>query len=204
MTRKHWDGPLFFRVSASDWLQELGPEQDPNGDYHWWGIEQTTILAAKLRDAGIDLLDVSSGGNDLRGNIKVGPSYQVQFAEHIKKNVPNLPIGAVGIITEPEQANDIIESGKADVTLFARQVLRDVDFPLRAAMELGVAVNPSLQYGAAWSRMLVPRKPEEVEHVHPTANGTQRGEAEVEGEESHKTQGGRGSKAPPQVFSSVP
>lgn len=128
---------------------------------------------------------------------------EVQFAEHIKKNVPNLPIGAVGIITEPEQANDIIETGKADVTLFARQILRDIDFPLRAAMELGVAVNPSLQYGAAWSRMLVPRKPEDVEHA-ANGHGTQRGESEVEGEESHKRAGGRGSKAPPQVFSSVP
>lgn len=127
------------------------------------------------------------------------------FAEHIKKNVSNLPIGAVGIITEPEQANDIIESGQADVTLFARQILRDIDFPLRAAMELGVAVNPSLQYGAAWSRMLVPRKAEEVQHkANGHAHGTQRGESEVEGEESHKREGGRGSKAPPQVFSSVP
>jgi hypothetical protein len=112
-------------------------------------------------------------------------------------------IGAVGIITEPEQANDIIENGQADLTLFAREVLRDIDFPLRAAQELGVAVNPSLQYGAAWSRMLVPRKQEDVKHSH-AANGTQRGEGEVEGEESHKTEGGRGSKCPPPVYASVP
>lgn len=129
----------------------------------------------------------------------------MQFAEHIKKNVANLPIGAVGIITEPEQANDIIESGKADVTLFARQILRDIDFPLRAAMELGVAVNPSLQYGAAWSRMLVPRKPEEVQHqANGNGNGTQRGASEVEGEESHKKEGGRGNKCPPEVHQSIP
>ena len=128
---------------------------------------------------------------------------EVQFAEHIKKNVSNLPIGAVGIITQPEQANDIIESGQADVTLFAREILRDIDFPLRAAMELGVAVNPSLQYGAAWSRMLVPRKIEEVQHK-ANGNGTQRGESEVEGEESHKREGGRGSKCPPEVHQSIP
>ena len=73
-------------------------------------------------------------------------------------------------------------------------------------MELGVAVNPSLQYGAAWSRMLVPRKPEEVQHKANGANGngTQRGESEVEGEESHKREGGRGSTCPPEVHSSIP
>jgi tRNA-dihydrouridine synthase len=125
---------------------------------------------------------------------------EVPFAEHIKKNVPDFLIGAVGIITEPEQANDILEDGQADVAFFARQVLRDIDFPLRAAQELGVAVNPSLQYGAAWSRMLVPRKVDEVKHSH----GTQRGEGEVEGEESKKTKGGRGSKCPPPVHTSVP
>jgi hypothetical protein len=114
-------------------------------------------------------------------------------------------VGAVGIITEPEQANDIIENGQADLTLFAREILRDVDFPLRAAQELGVAVNPSLQYGAAWSRMLVPRKAEDVKHSE-APNGTQRGDGEVEGEESHHTEGGRGSKSkcPPPVYASVP
>jgi tRNA-dihydrouridine synthase len=128
---------------------------------------------------------------------------EVSFAEHIKKAVPNLLIGAVGIITEPEQANDILENDQADITLFARQILRDVDFPLRAAQELGVAVNPSLQYGAAWSRMLVPRKPNEVHHSEAKEHGTQRGEGEVEGEESEKTKGGRGSKCPPPVFACI-
>ena len=83
-------------------------------------------------------------------------------------------------------------------------MLRDIDFPLRAAQELGVAVNPSLQYGAAWSRMLVPRKPDEVHHSEAAEHGTQRGEGEVEGEESKKTKGGRGSKCPPPVYASVP
>jgi hypothetical protein len=126
---------------------------------------------------------------------------EVSFAEHIKKAVPDFLIGAVGIITEPEQANDILEN---DITLFARQVLRDIDFPLRAAQELGVAVNPSLQYGAAWSRMLVPRKVGEVHHSKEAEHGIHRGEGEVEGEESKHTEGGRGSKCPPPVYASVP
>ena len=68
------------------------------------------------------------------------------FAAHIKKNVPGILIGAVGLITEPEQANDIIENGDADVVYFARQVLRDIDFPLQAAEALGAAVSPAVQY----------------------------------------------------------
>lgn len=120
------------------------------------GLEQTTLLAAKLRDAGVDLLDVSSAGNDPRQDIKIGPGYQVHFAEHIKKNVPNLLIAAVGLITDAKQANEIIESGKADVVLFGREILRDIDFPLKAAETLGVAVNPAGQYERAWSRMLQP------------------------------------------------
>ena len=71
---------------------------------------------------------------------------EVHFADHIRKEVPGLIIGTVGIITEAVQANDIIEEGRADVVLMARQVLRNIDFPLEAAETLGVAVAPSVQY----------------------------------------------------------
>ena len=71
---------------------------------------------------------------------------ELPFAEHIKKHVPGLLVGAVGIITEPVQANDIIENDQADVVLFARQTLREIDFPLKAAEELGAAVSPAVQY----------------------------------------------------------
>lgn len=71
---------------------------------------------------------------------------EVPFAAEIKKNVPGLLIGAVGIITEAKEANDIIENGEADVTFFARELLRNIDFPLKAAQELGVAVAPAVQY----------------------------------------------------------
>ncbi|WVW83904.1 hypothetical protein I302_105926 [Kwoniella bestiolae CBS 10118] len=162
--RAKWDKPLFYRVSATDWLEEdLGPERDERGEWKWWGIEQTTLLARELAKIGIDLLDVTTGGNDLRQKIKVGPSYQTPLAVHLKKNVPNILVGTVGIITEAKQANDILEQGKADVVFCARQVLRDIDFPLEAAMDLGVAVNPAVQYELAWSRMLKNRR--EVHHT---------------------------------------
>ncbi|GMK54448.1 hypothetical protein CspeluHIS016_0110340 [Cutaneotrichosporon spelunceum] len=153
--RDNWDGPLLYRVSASDWLEAVeGPEKDANGEWRWWGLEQTTMYAKLLRDAGVDLLDVSSGGNDPRGQYKVGPGYQIHFAEHLKKNVPGLLIGAVGLITTPQKAEEILDKDQADVVLFGREVLRHIDFPLRAAEHLGVAANPAGQYERAWSRML--------------------------------------------------
>lgn len=156
MVRKLWDGPLLVRVTSSDWLEKLlGPEVQ-NGEYKWWGIEQTTIFAQKLKDIGIDLLDVSSGGNDVRGGYPVGPNYQVPFAAHIKKNVPGLLVGAVGLLTDAKGANDIIAKGEADICFFGREVLRDIDFPLDAAQTLGVAVAPAPQYERAWTRMLKP------------------------------------------------
>lgn len=126
------------------------------------GLEQTTIFTQKLADLGVDLVDVSSGGNDLRQKIKVGPSYrestsqswslsfadhaELPFAAHVKKNTKNILVGAVGLITEPKQANDIIENGEADVVFFAREILRHIDFPLEAAQDLGAAVSPAQQY----------------------------------------------------------
>jgi 2,4-dienoyl-CoA reductase-like NADH-dependent reductase (Old Yellow Enzyme family) len=82
LIRKAWDKPLFYRVSASDWLENVeGPEKGASSnekdEWAWWGLEQTTILTQKLADIGIDLIDVSSGGNDLRGQIAVGPSYRM-------------------------------------------------------------------------------------------------------------------------------
>lgn len=104
---------------------------------------------------------------------------EVPFAAHIKKNVPNVLVGAVGLITDPVQANDIIENGEADVVFFAREVLRHIDFPLEAAQTLGAAVSPMVQYERAWSRMVVKR-----EHVKADAHHTAR--EEVEGEEGRE------------------
>ncbi|WVR07034.1 hypothetical protein IAU60_004073 [Kwoniella sp. DSM 27419] len=200
LVREKWSKPLFYRLSASDWLEDaLGPEKKANGadgqeEYAWWGIDQTTILTQRLADLGVDLIDVSSGGNDLRQKVKVGPSYQLPFAEHLKKNTKDILVGAVGLITDPHQANDIIENDQADVVLFARQVLRDIDFPLKAALELGAAVSPAVQYDRAWTRMVVKR-----DHVHHKA-AQEHGVTEVQGEEGQKKK----RQAPPEHLSSIP
>lgn len=77
---------------------------------------------------------------------------EVPFAAHVKKNVPNLLVGAVGLVTTSQEAEGILQDGEADVVLFARQILRDIDFPLEAALELGVAAAPAVQYERSVSR----------------------------------------------------
>ncbi|KAK1922505.1 hypothetical protein DB88DRAFT_357229 [Papiliotrema laurentii] len=85
--RRAWDGPLFYRISATDWLEEVaGPEKSADGGqdpYNWWGQEQSVILVQKLAELGVDLIDVSSGGIDPRQTIPTGPMYQVPLAEHM-------------------------------------------------------------------------------------------------------------------------
>jgi 2,4-dienoyl-CoA reductase-like NADH-dependent reductase (Old Yellow Enzyme family) len=81
----------------------------------------------------------------------------VQFAARIKKELPDLLVGAVGLITQPHQAEDIIQQEKADVVLIGREFLRNADFPLKAAETLGVAVKPANQYEWAWRRMTAPK-----------------------------------------------
>lgn len=169
LARKAWNGPLFYRVSATDWIE--GEERSDDGSnpegWRFWGIEQTTILAKKLGDIGVDLLDVSSGGVSPKQKITIGPGYQVPFAAHIKKNVPGLLIGAVGLITSPGQAEEILQQDKADILFFARELLRDIDFPLKAAEELGAAVQPAVQYARAWTRMVKPKTAEEFGRKSP-------------------------------------
>ena len=85
---------------------------------------------------------------------------QVPYAEALKKAFPTVPIGAVGMITEPKLANDIIADGKADVVFLAREAIRDPDFPMRAAAEFGVAIKPANQYERGWAKMLTPHHEE--------------------------------------------
>ncbi|KAF8704531.1 NADH flavin oxidoreductase, partial [Rhizoctonia solani] len=152
--RKVWDKPLLFRLSATDWAKE---EKDENGEWVSWGIQQSIELSKLLSKEGVDLIDVSSGGNHVGQQIPIGPGYQVPFAKQIKEAIPNLAIGAVGLITDPRQSVEILQSGSADVLFYARELLRHADFPLFAAQELGVAVKPAGQYERAWSRMLTPK-----------------------------------------------
>ena len=116
--------PLLVRISATDWL--------PGG----WDVEQSVQLARNLRAAGADLVDCSSGGLAPGAVIPVAPGYQVPFADRIRREA-GIATGAVGLITEPGQADAIIRDGRADVVLLARQLLREPSWPLRAAHELG-------------------------------------------------------------------
>jgi 2,4-dienoyl-CoA reductase-like NADH-dependent reductase (Old Yellow Enzyme family) len=115
--------PLIVRISATDWVDG------------GWDLEQSTRLGVLLKQRGVDLVDVSSGGN-APASIPVGPSYQVPLAAGVRE--AGVPTGAVGLITEPEQAEKILANGEADVVLLARAALREPAWPLRAAHELGV------------------------------------------------------------------
>lgn len=128
--------PLFVRISATDWTEG------------GWTIDDSIALAKILKDKAIDLIDCSSGGNVPRAKIPAGPLYQVEFAARIKKEA-GIRTGAVGIITKPQEAEDIIANGQADIVLLARQFLRDPYFPLHAARALGVDIPWPLQYERA-------------------------------------------------------
>ena len=128
--------PLFVRISATEWTEG------------GWGIDDSVALAKVLKDKGIDLVDCSTGGNVAGARIPLKPGYQVEFAEAVKKQADILT-GAVGLITEAKQADEIIQTGQADVVLLARELLRDPQFPLRAAHELGHDVKWPDQYDRA-------------------------------------------------------
>lgn len=123
--RQVWprDKPLFFRISASDW--------EPGG----WDMEQTVTFAHWLKGEGVDLIDCSGGGNTPTAQIPVGPGYQTNFAARVKQDV-GIATGAVGMVTDPVQAEHIVHSGQADCVLLARELLREPYFPLNAAMQL--------------------------------------------------------------------
>jgi 2,4-dienoyl-CoA reductase-like NADH-dependent reductase (Old Yellow Enzyme family) len=129
--------PLFCRVSATDWTEG------------GWDLAQTVELAKKLREAGVDLIDASSGGNVPSAKIPVGPGYQVKFAAEIRRQA-GMATGAVGMITDGAQADTIIATGQADMVFLAREMLRDPYWPRRAAHELGAKIAGPVQYGRAW------------------------------------------------------
>ena len=137
--RREWPErlPLFVRLSATDWTEG------------GWDAAQSVELARALKPLGVDLIDCSSGGNVPKASIPVGPGYQVRFAEQIRRE-SSLLTGAVGMITEPDQADSIIRSGQADIVLLARELLRDPYWPRRAGKELGHDIAAPKQYGRAW------------------------------------------------------
>lgn len=131
------DRPLLFRISATDWLEAGG-----------WTVDDTVRFASELLAHGVDLLDVSSGGNVAGVHVPAGPGYQVPFAARVKAET-KLPAAAVGLITEPAQAEKIVSSGEADAVLIGRALLRDPYWARHAAGELGGAVRVPDQYGYA-------------------------------------------------------
>jgi 2,4-dienoyl-CoA reductase-like NADH-dependent reductase (Old Yellow Enzyme family) len=129
--------PLFVRVSATDW-KEGG-----------WDLAQTIVLARELKPLGVDLIDASSGGTALGVKIPLGPGYQTVFAEAIRKEA-GISTGAVGMITEPIQAETILATEQADLVFLARELLRDPYWPRRAAKVLDVKIKAPVQYERAW------------------------------------------------------
>jgi 2,4-dienoyl-CoA reductase-like NADH-dependent reductase (Old Yellow Enzyme family) len=125
--------PLFVRISAADWVEG------------GWDIQQSVELARQLKQLGADLIDCSSGGNIPYSKIPVGPGYQTQFAEQIRREA-NVLTGAVGMITSPAQADHILVTGQADAVIIAREFLRDPYWPLHAARELGQPISWPVQY----------------------------------------------------------
>ncbi|KAA2241722.1 NADH:flavin oxidoreductase/NADH oxidase [Chitinophaga agrisoli] len=126
---------LFVRISATEWVDG------------GWNKEDSISLAKILKGRGVDLVDCSSGGNVSTAKIPVTPGYQVEYAAAVR--TAGVLTGAVGLITDAQQANAVIEDGQADVVIMARQLLRDPYFPLRAAAELGREIKWPSQYERA-------------------------------------------------------
>ncbi len=127
--------PVFVRVSATDWVEG------------GWSADETVELARRLKDAGADLIDVSSGGTSPAARMPLGPGYQTAFAQRVRREA-GIPSGAVGLITQPAQAEHILRTGQADLILMGREMLRDPRWPLHAAETLGEA-------GVAWPAQYV-------------------------------------------------
>jgi 2,4-dienoyl-CoA reductase-like NADH-dependent reductase (Old Yellow Enzyme family) len=133
--RSEWPAnlPLIVRLSATDYVDG------------GWDLDQTVKLASILKDHGVDMIDTSSGGMVPYAKIPFGPGYQVQFAERIRKEA-GIMTGAVGLITNAQQAEEILSNEQADLIILGRQLLRDPQFPLHAAKELDVDVAWPAQY----------------------------------------------------------
>ncbi|MBE2974937.1 NADPH dehydrogenase NamA [Priestia megaterium] len=134
--KTEWDGPLFVRVSASDYT-EGGLTVDDHVAFAKW-----------MKEQGVDLIDVSSGAL-VHAPINVYPGYQVPFADKIKQQA-NIDTGAVGLITTGRQAEEILQSERADLIFVARELLRDPYFPRTAAKELNETISAPVQYERGW------------------------------------------------------
>jgi 2,4-dienoyl-CoA reductase-like NADH-dependent reductase (Old Yellow Enzyme family) len=146
--RAEWpqDLPVFVRISATDWVEG------------GWNADESVALARQFREHGVDLVDASSGGNVAGARIPVGPGYQVPFAAGIRKEA-GIATAAVGMITNPQQANTIIANGEADLVLLAREMLRDPYWAIHAAAALENASSWPPQYLRAAPHGSLAREP---------------------------------------------
>jgi 2,4-dienoyl-CoA reductase-like NADH-dependent reductase (Old Yellow Enzyme family) len=133
------DRPVFVRISGTDWADG------------GWDIEQSVVLASRLKDLGIDLIDVSSGGLVPKARIPVGKGYQVPLARKVRDEA-GIMTGAVGLITEVQQANEIVTGGDADLVFLARELLREPYWAIKAQQELGSQPSWPISYGYAVKR----------------------------------------------------
>jgi 2,4-dienoyl-CoA reductase-like NADH-dependent reductase (Old Yellow Enzyme family) len=131
--------PLFVRISATDWVEG------------GWDIEQSVELARRLKALGVDLIDVSSGGTVPYARIPVAKGYQVPFARRIREGA-DIRTGAVGLITEPQHADEIVTGGDANLVFIAREMLREPYWALKAQQALGEEPLWPTQYGYALKR----------------------------------------------------
>jgi 2,4-dienoyl-CoA reductase-like NADH-dependent reductase (Old Yellow Enzyme family) len=129
--------PLFLRISATDWVDG------------GWSLEESVELARAVKPLGVDLIDCSSGGSSPDAVIPLRAGYQVPFSERIRKEAGILT-GAVGLITDPQQADDILCNGAADLIFLAREFLREPYWPIKAAHALGTATPLPVQYARAF------------------------------------------------------
>jgi len=130
------DQPVVLRISASDWVEG------------GWTVEDSVALAKEAAARGVDLVDCSSGGNSPDQSIPLGPGYQVPFAAQVRRDA-GVATGAVGLLTDPHHAEQLLADGSADVVLLARELLRDPHWPLHAASALGDDVAWPVQYDRA-------------------------------------------------------
>jgi 2,4-dienoyl-CoA reductase-like NADH-dependent reductase (Old Yellow Enzyme family) len=125
--------PLAVRLSSTDWTEG------------GWTLEDTVTLARRLREEGVDLVDCSSGGNVPTAHVPAAPGYQVPFARAVRQDA-RVASAAVGLITTPQQAEQIVAEGDADIVLLGRELLRNPYWPLHAALVLEQAAAPPPQY----------------------------------------------------------
>ena len=149
--RAEWPAhlPVLFRLSATDWLPADAPHQDAAGPASGapagWTLDQSVRLAKELAARGVDVIDTSTGGNVESVQLPLGPGYQAPFAAAIRGQA-GVATAAVGLITEPAQAEQLLTSGQADAVLLGRQLLREPHWAWRAAAELGGELRTPSQY----------------------------------------------------------